>query len=209
MTPQRIVVLFAHPALQSSRVNRAMVRALEGCGGIALRDLYELYPDFHIDVKGEQACLVAHDIIVFQHPLYWYSTPALLKEWQDLVLEHGWAYGHAGQALRGKRLLCAVTAGGSASAYQPAGLNRLVVRQFLAPIEYTARLCGMRFLAPFVVHGTHGLSEAEIARVARDYRRTLEALRDGLVDLERAERLPQLNHDLDSLLHEAERARDA
>jgi glutathione-regulated potassium-efflux system ancillary protein KefG len=36
------------------------------------------------------------------HLLYWYSTPAILKEWQDLVLEHVFAYGHEGTKLHGK-----------------------------------------------------------------------------------------------------------
>ena len=61
--------------------------------GVRLHDLYEAYPDFLIDVEAEQALLLEHDVIVFQHPVYWYSSPAILKEWQDLVLEHGFAYG--------------------------------------------------------------------------------------------------------------------
>ncbi len=56
-------------------------------------DLYEAYPDFGIDVGREQERLPAHDVVVFQHPLFWYSTAAILQEWKDLVLEHGWAYG--------------------------------------------------------------------------------------------------------------------
>ena len=64
-----------------------------------------------IDVRAEQELLVSHDVIVSQHPFYWYSSPALLKEWQDLVLEHGWAYGRGGTKLTGKILFNAITAG--------------------------------------------------------------------------------------------------
>ena len=47
-----------------------------GIEGVTLKDLYAEYPDFHIDVDREQADLLAHDVLVFLHPLYWYSTPA-------------------------------------------------------------------------------------------------------------------------------------
>ena len=158
--PSRILILFAHPALQKSRINRPLLEAVQGADGITVRDLYEAYPNFLIDVAREQELLVAHDIVVFQHPFYWYSVPAILKEWQDLVLEYGFAYGAEGTALHGKRLLSAITTGGSEKAYQPEGINRFRVAELLLPIAQTAHLCGMTYLPPFVVHGTHRLREA-------------------------------------------------
>ncbi len=177
-TRQRILILFAHPALQSSRVNRKLLAAVSGLEGVTVHDLYEAYPDFDVDVPREQALLAAHDLIVFQHPFYWYSTPPLLKQWLDLVLEHGWAYGREGRALHGKRLLCALTTGGRAEAYRREGHNRFTVRELLAPIEQTARLCGLEFLPPFIVHGTHSLSAAAIEEQARAYRELILALRE-------------------------------
>ncbi len=88
---ESLLVLFAHPAFHKSRVNRVLTRFVKETEGVTFHDLYEAYPDFHIDVAREQALLVRHDVIVFHHPFFWYSTPAILKEWQDLVLEHGWA----------------------------------------------------------------------------------------------------------------------
>ena len=55
--------------------------------------MYDLYPDFKIDVAEEQKHLAAADRIILQFPFYWYSTPALLKQWQDDVLTYGWAFG--------------------------------------------------------------------------------------------------------------------
>ncbi len=198
---RRILLLFAHPALQRSRVNRVLARAARGTGGVTFHDLYEAYPDFAIDVPREQSLLRDHDVIVFHHPMFWYSVPALLKEWQDLVLEHGWAYGREGTALRGKTAMTAVTTGGPASAYTPDGHGRSV-RGFLAPVEQTARLCGMRYLAPFVVHGTHAMTAEEMAAHAADYVRLLSALRDARVDLDRAAAadLPFVNPALDRLI---------
>jgi len=197
---RKVLVLFAHPAFERSRVNRRLVEAVRSLPGVTLHDLYQLYPDFDIDVRTEQQLLEAHDAIVLQHPFYWYSTPALIKEWEDLVLEHGWAYGSGGTALRGKTLLTATTAGGSEEAYCRTGHNRFTIRELLAPIEQTAALCGMTYLPPFVVYGTHSLDRTQIDRYADDYRRIVEALRDGTLDTEAASGLTCLNADLDAVL---------
>jgi len=196
----RVAVLFAHPALQKSRVNRRLVRGLNAIEGVDFCDLYEEYPLMEIDVRREQARLEAADVIVWQHPFYWYSTPAILKQYQDLVLEHGWAYGRGGNALRGKTLLSVTTAGGSVSVYQPDGQNRLTIREFLAPIEQAALLCGMRYLAPFVVHGTHVLSLEDIEVHREAYHRLLVALRDERVDLDATAEMSHINADLDLVI---------
>ena len=156
-----------------------MIKRVPRKDGITLHDLYETYPDYDIDPDREQALLLKHDIVIMQHPFYWYSCPAILKQWQDLVLEHGFAYGRAGTALSGKAMLSAVTAGGSETAYGPEGLNRHAIAEFLRPFEATARLCRMRWQPPFVVHGTHLLEAADLSRHAEAYRARLEALRDA------------------------------
>ena len=198
----RVLILFAHPALEKSRVNRHLVRAVRDLPGVTVHDLYEAYPEHDIDVAREQELLAEHDVIVFMHPFFWYSTPAILKEWQDLVLQHGWAYGSGGTALHGKTMLNAITTGGREVAYSREGHNRFTIRELLAPIEQTARLCGMEYLSPFVVHGTLGMRPEEAARHAADWRRTVEALRDGRVDLERAAAVSRLNADLDAVVQD-------
>jgi len=178
----RVLVQFFHPALEKSRVHRRLADAARGVDGVTFRDQYELYPDFDIDVDAEQAALLAHDLIVFEHPLYWYSGPALLKQWLDLVLEHGWAYGREGTALRGKYALHALSSGGGKDAYSPTGLNRRPVSEYLMPFQQTLQLCGVRWLPPFCVSGTHRLNDADIERAAGDYARLLGALRDDALD---------------------------
>src|SRR5688572_28797956 len=191
---RRVLVLFAHPVLERSRVNRRLLEALQGLDNVTIRDLYELYPTLAIDVKAEQAELLARDVIVFQHPFYWYSSPAILKEWQDLVLEHGWAYGAGGTHLKGKITLNAISTGGPESAYRKGGYNRFTVRELLTPWDQTAHLCGMRFLAPFAVHASLRVRADEDVAVARGaYRRLLEAVRDDRIDLERAAAAATLN----------------
>lgn len=150
----------------------------EELDGVTLHDLYETYPDFHINVAAEQARVEAHDVIVLQHPMHWYNCPALTKEWLDRVLTHGWAYGAGAAALRDKGLLCAISTGGQEGAFRQEGASRHTVDQFLAPFDQTANLCGMRWLRPHVFHGSHAAADAEIAANADAWRARLIELRD-------------------------------
>lgn len=205
--PRKVLVLLAHPALERSRINRRMLAAAQGLERVTVRDLYELYPDLDIDVRAEQAALLAHDAVVFQHPFYWYSVPPILKQWQDWVLEHGWAYGAHGHQLQGKLTLNALSAGGPESTYMPGGFNKMTVRQLLAPWELTANLCRMRYLAPFVVHGAHQLEGPQALQpYIDDYRRLLIALRDGTLDVERAASADRINAPLAALIKDEVRA---
>jgi glutathione-regulated potassium-efflux system ancillary protein KefG len=193
-TPRRILVLLAHPVLERSRVNRRLAAAAASVDGVLLHDLYEAYPALRIDVKREQRLLVDHDVIVFQHPFYWYSAPAIVKEWQDLVLQHNWAYGSKGHHLKGKLTFHAISTGGPEAAYDEKGFNRFSMRQLLAPFDQTAHLCGMRFLAPFVVHSALRMETDEhVAPFSDEYRRILLALRDHQLDLEHAAKAQRLN----------------
>jgi glutathione-regulated potassium-efflux system ancillary protein KefG len=178
----RILVLFAHPRLRQSVVQRAMLASIRGLDDVTIRDLYAVYPDLMIDPRREQAELLGHDVIVLQHPLYWYSSPAIVKEWLDVVLEEGWAYGSGGNRLHGKFLLNAVSTGGPQEAYHGKGRNRFPVRMLLAPFDQTAYLCGMGWLEPFVVHAGRKLDSAALSSRAERYRDLLVGLRDGRLD---------------------------
>ncbi len=150
-------------------MHRQLVRAVQDLDGVTFHDLYEAYPDYDIDVAREQALLIAHEVVVLQHPFYWYSVPPLVKQWFDLVLEHGWAYGSTGTALAGKTFQSAITVGGRETGYGPQSFNHYTIPEFLAPVEATARLCRMQWASPFVVAGTHAISSDGIGRAAQDY----------------------------------------
>ncbi len=171
-----VLICFAHPAFERSRANRALLEVVRGLDGVRVHDLYEAYPNFDINVAHEQALMQAHASIVLQFPFFWYSTPAILKEWQDLVLEHGWAFGSNATALQGKRLLCALTTGGSVQSYGPAGGNRYSVSELLRPLEQTARLCRMEPQEPFIVYETHALTNAQLEAEAQRYAAQIQTL---------------------------------
>ena len=198
-----ILILFSHPAVKRSTINVALREAVETLEGVTFHDLYASYPDFLIDVSHEQQLCESHDIIIFQHPFYWYSTPAIVKEWFDLVLEHAWAYGSSGNALKGKITFQTLTAGGGQESYQENGLNLFTIRELTTPFRATANLCGMDWLPPFAVLGIHqGLLEKDRVRHAENYRRMLEALRDNRVDLDGARHSKLLNQDLNKIINE-------
>lgn len=203
----KVLVLLAHPALETSVTNRRLARAVTGLDGVRVHDLYETYPDFEVDVAFEQDLLREHDIVVFQHPFYWYSAPALVKEWLDLVLEHGFAYGRTGTALRGKLMLNALSTGGREEAYASDGRNRFTIRQLLAPFDQTAHLCHMTYLPPFIVFRGRGLPRQALAETAARYRRCVEALRDGAFQIDRIADLPQINDAVETIDGQQSRTR--
>ena len=190
----RILILFAHPAFQKSNVNKRLIEGLENTENITFHDLYEQYPELDIDVKYEQKLLEEHDCIIFHFPLFWYSTPAILKEWQDLVLEHGWAFGSKGDALKDKLFFTAITTGGPMMAYHKLGRNNHTVLELLAPLVQTARLCKMIFLPPFVVHGTHDIPADEIEKYRADYHQVLKIIADNKFVLDKALALENIDH---------------
>ncbi|WP_026951582.1 NAD(P)H-dependent oxidoreductase [Algoriphagus mannitolivorans] len=177
---RKILVLFAHPKYELSDVNQFLLENIRGLENVTIRDLYELYPDFHINIQAEQELLFEHEVIIWHHPIYWYSCPPILKQWIDLVLEFGWAYGPGGVFLRNKYILNAVTSGGSEMVYSTEGKNRYTLGEFLRPFEQTAYLCDMRYLPYFHVGGTHRISKEDLDQKAKEYRELVLTLRDSL-----------------------------
>jgi glutathione-regulated potassium-efflux system ancillary protein KefF len=169
-----ICVIYAHPYPTRSRANRVLLQMLPAGPGIQIRSLYDLYPDFDIDVPAEQAALSAADVIVWMHPVFWYSVPGLLKHWFDQVLAHGWAYGEGGSALRGKHCLWVTTTGGDEAAYSPSGMHEQPFANFIPAIQETARFCGMRWETPAIIHGAHLIDDAGLAAHGRQLANRLQ-----------------------------------
>lgn len=190
-----VLVYYAHPGHSHSRVNSVMFEAARQLSGIEVVDLYAEYPRHNVDIDKEQQRLLAHDVILFQCPLFWYSTPSLIKEWIDLVLEHGFAYGVEGDKLAGKYLMLALTAAGSKDAYSPSGYQNFDLRTLLTPMEQTARLSQMRFLPPYVLFESLRAPEVDQVTPHVDgYRRLLSALRDDYYDFDRGRSTDVLFH---------------
>jgi glutathione-regulated potassium-efflux system ancillary protein KefG len=183
MAKKKILILFSHPLFEKSYANKALVRNIPDSEHITFRDLYEEYPDFDINIKHEQLLLSLHDIIIWQHPMYWYSCPPLMKQWIDLVLEHGWAYGRKGTALKDKTIFQVITTGGDKLNYCETGSDRYTIPQLLQPFCQTAKVCNMEYLPPFVVHGTHNMSEEDYEKNGLVYGYFLDYLENNDLDV--------------------------
>lgn len=170
------LLVVAHPRLDRSVVNARLARTAGEWPKIEVHDLYEAYPDYQIDVAAEQERLLRHKVIGIQFPLFWYSVPALLKEWFDLVWLHGFAYGGSAPRLAGKTLFCAVSTGGDERSYRDDGRNGYSVEEFLRPLERTAALCQMRWAAPHLLHDAPRLRGERLEQAAQGYGRYLENL---------------------------------
>ena len=176
-----VLIIFAHPNLQQSTVNKALLAGARQIEGVSVHDLYQVYPDSVVDIEAEQKRLAEYDVLVFQHPFYWYSAPSLLKEWLDLVLQFNYAYGPKGEALKDKTWLSVITTGGSKLAYCETGHNRFTMRELLTPYDQTAHLCQMQFLPPFVIHSARAVSNnpASLTQHVAHYQQVLTELVSG------------------------------
>ena len=191
--PKKILILFAHPRFEKSLNNRLLAKHIPESPRITFHDLYERYPDFSIDAAFEKTLLAEHDVVIWQHPFYWYSAPPLLKQWIDIVLEFGWAYGPGGTSLQGKYIFNTITSGGQRAAYSKDGYNRFTLKELLAPFEQTALLCKMTYLPPFALHGTHRLTREEALITAGHFRQLLDFMLNNEIPVEEMQSLPYLN----------------
>ncbi len=175
------LVLVFHPSMVNSQVNRALAEKAESLGGdVVVRRLYDLYPDFRIDVTAEQQAAETADRIVLQFPVYWFSCPPLLKKWEDDVLTYGWAYGSTGKALEGKELLVAASLG--ADAYGREQEYTYTVTELLRPFQAMANYCSMTYLEPFATVGAMSISDEALAQRVEEYGKVLTSEKLPLLD---------------------------
>ena len=165
----KTLVLVFHPDLIASRANRRLTEEIERQANVTVHRVYEAYPDERIDVTAEQRLLEKHDRIVLQFPFYWYSTPPLLKKWEDAVLSYGWAFGSKGDKLHGKELLIAVSTGATKENYSPAGNFKYTVQELLRPLEATSNLIGTSYLTPYILYGVNQQSDEQLEQSAKGY----------------------------------------
>ena len=166
----KTLVLVFQPNLQTSKVNARLLAELKDANlqDVTVRDEYALYPDFHVNAAVEQAELDKADRIIFQFPFYWYSCPALLREWEDRVIAAGWAYGGA-HHLEGKELKLVVTTGSESAKYQKDGEYGRTMEELLSPFEVFAYKIGMRYEQPFLVQGVSTIDDTTLEQAAKEY----------------------------------------
>ncbi|WP_142847109.1 NAD(P)H-dependent oxidoreductase [Telmatospirillum sp. J64-1] len=168
--PETQILLF-HPDLSRSRANRALAAAAAALPSVEVTDMQALYPSHDIDVGEEVRRLLSARRIVLQFPVYWYSTPPLLKAWQDAVLTRMFYvnYETEGRKLEGRALLVGATAGNVPEAYSPGGVNLFPLEELLRPLQAMANRCGLRWSKPFLLYGANKLDAQALECAADGY----------------------------------------
>ena len=151
---KKVLIICGHPDYKNSLANKTILSEIEkNCPQVEIRKISELYPDCKIDVKVEQNALESADVIIFQFPTHWYNVPGILKIYIDTVMEHGWAYGSEGTALKGKIFIISTTAGAPEVAYSENGVMKHKLEDFYFNIAQYAALCGMDCKKFFGIYG--------------------------------------------------------
>jgi glutathione-regulated potassium-efflux system ancillary protein KefG len=181
MKYMKIMVILAHPNFKESRANQILINELSKESNVFVRNLYQEYPNWIINIENEQQLLLEYDRIVFQFPFYWYSCPPLLKKWFDDVMQFGWAFGPGGENLKGKEFILATTTGGPKNAYQAGGGNWYTISEFFKPIQATIMRCNGTFLPTFITYNADKGSEEYLLSQSKKYKEHLYKFREELI----------------------------
>ena len=178
----KTLVIISHPDIMESGSQQYLLSSIPNDTNITVRHLESLYPDFKIDVPKEQALLREHDRIIFQFPFYWYSSPALLKKWQDDVLTDGFAYGKKGKALTGKEFGLILTIGVKKEEYQPGGREAFSIDELTKPYQALALKTKMTFLKSLPIFQFSYLTEAQKMALLIRYQQYLTREKDDSLE---------------------------
>ena len=149
----KILLVVAHPNIDSSVANKTIIENFTSLHPeTEIDELYKLYPDFKINIKKEQEKLLKADFIILQFPMFWYNAPALMRQWFEDVLEHGFAYGSKGKSLQGKKLIVSITTGSPVEDYREGGVQNFTIDDLTKGFHQLANLCSMKW-SGFIVTG--------------------------------------------------------
>ena len=167
-------MILAHPKIEKSIGNKIISDNIANQSDSEIRHLDKLYPDFKIDVKAEQEALLKADTIIFQYPLFWYSTPAILKEWVDQVIQYGFAFGKDSHNLEGKKMIVSFTIGSPIKDYPDE-----IIQKITFAFQGLASYCKMNYAGEVFCNDINGYSEGakeNAIHAANEHAKTLLTL---------------------------------
>lgn len=165
----KTLVIISHPDIKESSSQQYLLSSVPDESDITIHHLEQLYPDFKINAAKEQALIAAHDRIIFQFPFYWYSSPALLKQWQDDVLTENFAYGKSGQVMQGKEFGLVLSVGIPEREYQAGGKEGFSINELTKPFQAMAYKTGMTYLVPLAIYQFAYMTEEQKMNLLIDY----------------------------------------
>jgi putative NADPH-quinone reductase len=164
------LILVAHDNFEKSKNNKALIISINSLSDVTV---HHILPNFVTEM--EQALLLNYDIIVFQFPLQWFSTPIVLKSWFDKVLSYNYAYGDS-YKLENKKFMISITTGGQEAAYEKNGSNGFTLDELLTPIEATIKYIKGINLQRYVLHNVYQLSDEDLKNKTDEYLKIISSL---------------------------------
>lgn len=169
-------MILAHPNIGESIGNKIISTTFNKEDNTEVRHLNLIYPDTKIDIKAEQDAILTADTIIFQYPLFWYSTPAILKEWIDQVMQYGFAFGNDSK-LAGKKVIVSFTIGSSIKEYPNEVIEKIVFH-----IKGLTHYCKMEYLGEIfstdINNYAPGAKEKAIESANKHTKRLLELIKN-------------------------------
>lgn len=173
----KTLVIVAHPDIKQSGTQQFLHHQLATITDVTW---HELAVDGNFDVTAEQNLLKTHERIIFQFPLYWYSVPVNLRQWQDTVLTRGFAYGN-GAVLAGKEFGVVVSLGEPIDEYQAGGSEQFTLSELLKPLQAMAHKLSWRYLKPLVISQFAYLTDKQRLQLIITYQQYLTLTNDSFV----------------------------
>ena len=152
----KVLVIFAHTYYNDSKVNRKLLESIRNFNNVKIHNLNEVYKDNKItkeNVIDEIALLKEYDKIIFQFPLFWFSVPSLLKEWEDTVL-HNLLHSTDDEKkfLENKIFKIITTTGGEKSFYDSLDYN---INALLSPITTSFKQFGLKIEDSYCIYNAN------------------------------------------------------
>ena len=172
-----ILILLSHPNFAHSQSNKALIEAVSGLPGVEVAHLEGLYGTAPVDTAAEVRRLIAAKRLVLQFPIQWYSTPPLLKAWQDTVLTQMFYINPKteGELIAGRPVMVAATSGNRPQAYTAEGVNLFPLPDLLKPLHSTAHRCGLHWCEPFITYENNKPSQDKLRSDAALYAERIAA----------------------------------
>lgn len=174
----KTLIIVDHPYYDQSVVNRRWLDEVRKYPDeFLIHNLQSSYPRSSIDCALEHSIIDNNGTIVLQFPLFWFSSPPMLKSWIDTVLTPGWAYA-GGKHLSGRKIAFAVTCGGVESNYQPGGEVGISIEDFLNSYICAFKRCHAEYAGLYTFYGAKPLKgDLDITVVAESARGYVDFLR--------------------------------
>lgn len=159
---KKTLVLFAHPYFEHSTTNVRLLECYEGMDNVTFRDLYEDYPDFHIQPFRERKRIVDYERIIFHFPIIWFGLPPLLKLWIDEVFDMRWISENETNILAGKDAIIITSVGGRENNYTQEGKYGTEVEELLSGLKVSLHVNNINLKKIQIIYNADNLDDTEL-----------------------------------------------